>query len=105
MIHCLKNLDNTSIGLAIYDLSLRCVASFREDLGNIVAGERLIKIKLESIQFAGTRYYFSIEINQFEGNTKKEIYAHFQNIDFFTISNHPKHIDAVVLLNGNLEMS
>lgn len=99
-LSCSQDIKDASVGVSVYDLSLRCVGSFREFLGNICKGERVIKIKIDSITLAGTRYYFSIEINRFEGNIKKEIYAHFKNIDFFTVSDHPKLIDAVILFSG-----
>jgi lipopolysaccharide transport system ATP-binding protein len=97
-------IEQASVGIAIYDLSLQCVGSFREYLGKISRGDQSIRIKIDAIMLAGTRYYFSIEINRFDGAIKREIYAHFRNIDFFTVYDHPKQIDAVVLLNGNVQV-
>lgn len=103
-IYTSEEICDASVGFSIFDFSLRCVGSFREYLGNISSGERRIRIKVDSMMLASTRYYFSIEINQFNGSIKKEIYAHFKNIDFFTVTGHPKHIDTVVLLNGTAEV-
>lgn len=98
-------IEGATVGLAVIDQSLRCVAVRRQDIGQINVGSNSILFTLNNLMLSGSRYYFSIEINRFSDGVKKQVLGLFRNIASFAIVGHPFVVDSVVFLEGNFKVN
>lgn len=103
--HSTLEITNADIGIALMDQSLRTVGVYRKNIGNVKLGLNKIFFIFHELKFTGKNYYFSIEVNKYENELKKEVYGLFKNIGKFSIVNHPFEVDSVIYLDGQVRLN